>query len=193
MKKKQLLRSIFFISVLAIAILSGCSKKGAEIETEDPTISTSDVREFKMGAETSKVYFKKNTEEKIDITSFVTNVINGVLYLEPDGLRFMFDLGSRDVTDEEKEAFESLVEESGMSYIDAGFICLADQEHSVIFQNGSKLYLFDGKARMLDAPCIQTENGKYSIPITDLVFSFGYDSLGATVNGDSIIYTLIKN
>lgn len=177
------------------AALSGCTKKTIpDLSTETTEVaSPSDVRTFQINPETSKIYFQKNSQEKYDITSFTTNIIDGELYLNPDGIRFIFDLGEREIKPGEKQEFQDAIHNIGLSELTGEYICLSNQEHTLIFQEGYNIYLCDGSVRMLISPCIKLESGEYSIPITDLVFSMGHDSLGTTVNGDAIYYTLIDN
>lgn len=189
-----------FFLILTILSLVGCQKAYTDIdisdlpsETETTAVSTGNVREYVFEQDESRVYIVKNGDEKNDITSFVTNIIQGDLYLSPDGIRYLFDLGLRDTTEEERELFTAKLKENNFAVTEGSFLCLSSSAHTLVFQDGSKLYLLDGNDRMLDSPCIKVDNHRFSIPVIDLVFAFGYDSMSSSLDGKDIIYTLIKN
>lgn len=187
--------AVCFILSVSTSFLSGCISKNLVQESSVATSanSTGDVREYSFETESSKVFLTTNSGERNDITSFVTDIVQGDLYLNADGLRYIFSLGERSIKTEEQLCFEQITRENGYTVTNGKYLCLSSHDHTLIFQEGSKLYLFDGNVRMLDAPCISLENDVFSIPVADLIFAFGYDSFGATLDGESIIYTLIKN
>lgn len=77
----------------------------SEVEVES-TIQVTDVRDYSFEKETSKVFLVKPNQEEHDITSFVESIDSGYFSLNADGMRFVFDLGERDITDEEKDTYE---------------------------------------------------------------------------------------
>lgn len=163
----------------------------SEVEVES-TIQVTDVRDYSFEKETSKVFLVKPNQEEHDITSFVESIDSGYFSLNADGMRFVFDLGERDITDEEKDTYEQELKKNQQISLDGKYLVLRNKEHTVIMKEGNRLYLFDDSVRMLDAPCICLENGTFSIPITDLVFAFGYQSYGVSTEGNDIFFSLIE-
>lgn len=166
-------------------------ERGSVVE-EESTVQVIDVRDYSFEKETSKVFLVKPNQEEHDITSFVESIDNGSLSLNADGMRFVFDLGEREITDEEKESYEQSLKENQQMSFDGKYLVLRNKEHALVLKEGNRLYLFDDSVRMLDAPCICLENGTFSIPITDLVFAFGYQSYGVSTEGNDIFFSLIE-
>lgn len=196
---KKPIRKIFtalFLTIFSSALLMGCHAKNNSTESSvaSPANSTGDVREFNFEeTSSSKVFLSENGNEQSDITSFVTDIVRGELYVNPEGLRYIFELGERAVAEEEASKFEQMLKDNGYTSTNGTYLCLSSSKHTLIFQEGTKLYQFDGRVRMLDAPCIKLENGTFSIPVTDLIFAFGYDSFGSSLNGNDVVFILIKN
>lgn len=166
-------------------------ERGSEVE-EESTVQVTDVRDYSFEKETSKVFLVKQNQEEHDITSFVESIDNGSLSLNADGMRFVFDLGEREITDEEKGSYEQALKENQQMSFDGKYLVLRNKVHTLFLKEGNRLYLFDDSVRMLDAPCICLENGTFSIPITDLVFAFGYQSYGVSTEGNDIFFSLIE-
>jgi len=163
------------------------------VETEPASgLVIEDVRDYTFDRSTSKVLFIKGEDEEHDITSFVEYIENGSLCLNPDGIRFVFGLGERDITEEEKSMFAEALKENQQIDMGGDYLSFRNKEHTLIFQTGGKMYLFDERVRMLDAPCIKLDNGTVSIPIMDLIFAFGYQSYGVNVDGNDIVFSLIE-
>lgn len=185
------------IGVLLSIGLTACNAAGTlpergSVVEEESTVQVTDVRDYSFEKETSKVFLVKPNQEEHDITSFVESIDNGSLSLNADGMRFVFDLGEREITDEEKESYEQALKENQQMSFEGKYLVLRNKEHTLVLKEGNRLYLFDDSVRMLDAPCICLENGTFSIPITDLVFAFGYQSYGVSTEGNDIFFSLIE-
>ena len=52
------------------------------------------------------------------------------------------------------------------------------------------MFTVDKVPAMLDSACLKLDTEEFSIPMTSLAFIFGYGSIGTSIQGDSIIYSL---
>lgn len=187
-------KKALLITGISIVAISGCvNKNTVNVATPDAPSTVESVEKYIYNEETSKIYLTENGEDKQDITEYATGVSEGTLYLKTEGVAKVFGLNAKVLTQEEKDNFISKVKEEKLSDTGGEIIALSNADHELIFQEGNRMFVIDGKAAMLDGSCIANEYGTYSVPLTSLVFVFGYNSLGSSVQGDSITYTLIRN
>lgn len=187
------------IKVFALTLLTGaclltaCSgNKEVENATEGSTLSTDLVSNYVFNKDTSKVYLSLNGGEQKDITEYVVNVSDGVLFLTSEGIADTFDLKYKEITEDEKTEFKEMLSNERMLDTGGSLLCLLNDDHVLIFQDGNKMFTVDGIPAMLDGVCMKMEDEKYSIPMTSLTFVFGYGSIGTSVNGDDLIYTMAQ-
>ena len=88
--------------------------------------------------------------------------------------------------------FKEMLSNERMLDTGGSLLCLLNDDHTLIFQDGNKMFTVDGIPAMLDGACMKMEDEKYSIPMTSLTFIFGYGSIGTSVNGDDLIYTMAQ-
>lgn len=175
----------------AMASLTSCTKNTAPSENTQ-ALSTDPVSEYVFNRETSKVYLTVNDKERQDITDYIVSVSDGIPYVTAEGISDIYGLKFKTVTDDEGEEFKGLLKSEKMLDTGGDLLCLTSDEYKLIFQDGNRMFTVNGMPAMLDGSCMKTEDEKYSIPLTSLTFIFGYSSLGASVNGDDIIYTIAE-
>ena len=180
--------------LLSCLMLTGCGKSfpsHTPSNAEDTTISTGQVEDFVLSPETSHVYITENAEDQDDITSYVTGISNGTLYLDLEGIGHVFRLDPKEPEKETILLYQETAKMQQMADTGGELFVLKNGNHELVFQEGSELFLADKRPGRLGGACVEVSAGRYSIPLTNLVFALGYDSLGASVQGDSIVYTLI--
>ena len=65
----------------------------------------------------------------------------------------------------------------------------ANDKLTLLTRVGSTLYLANGEVKTFSYPPIEDE-GKLSLPMFDIAFSSGYDSIGNSVAGDQLTYII---
>ena len=189
----QKFKSFGAIILTAACLLTACSgNKAAEATTEENMLSTDPVSNYVFNKDTSKVYLSINGGEQKDVTEYVVNVSDGVLFLTSEGIADTFDLKYKEVTEDEEAEFKEMLSNERMLDTGGSLLCLLNDDHTLIFQDGNKMFTVDGIPAMLDSACMKLEDEKYSIPMTSLTFIFGYGSIGTSVNGDDLIYTMAQ-
>lgn len=180
--------------LLSCLVLAGCGKTPTShtpSDAEEPSISTGRVEDFVMSPETSRIYITENTDDKDDITSYVTGVSEGTLYLDLEGVAHIFKLDRKEPDKEAQLLYQEALNQQEMMDTEGQLFVLQNGNHQLIFQEGSELFLTDKRPGRLGGACVEVSAGRYSVPLTNIVFALGYDSLGASVQGDSMVYTLI--
>lgn len=172
--------------------MTACSgSKSVEAPTEE-SLSTDAVSNYVFNKETSHIYVGINGAEKKDITEYTVNVSDGVLYLTSEGIAEVFGLSHKELTEDETNAFKEILKKERMIDTGGSLLCLVDNAHTLIFQDGNKMFTVDEIPAMLDGACVKLENEKYSIPLTSLTFIFGYGSIATSVQGDDLIYSMAE-
>lgn len=183
---------IGLILLAGMCFMSGCSNKSNMESTAEETesLSTDAVDNFVFNRDTSKVVLIKNGEDQTDITENTVNVSGGILYLTSEGIAEAFDLKHKEITEDEKESFLATLNAENMADTGGDLLCLVNDEHTLIFQDGNRMFTVDKVPAMLDSACLKLDTEEFSIPMTSLAFIFGYGSIGTSIQGDSIIYSL---
>lgn len=188
MRKRR--NALIGTALLATMVLAGCGNKEAVTTTEAESKPTS-VIEYEYSEKTkTSIYYESKPEEVMDISEYVTNFSSGELFLTLDGYESVFGLGASVPTEEETTLFEQYENENDFEGDFGDIIKISNDEHTILFRNGSSLYLADGELKTFTEPPITT-NEQISLSLFDIVFSLGYDSIGTTIgDGDSLTYII---
>lgn len=187
----KLRNKIIVIATLSAIGLSACAKPVVEDKT--PAESITSIPDFKYSQEHSKAYivFDGDTNSKTEISKYVTNYSSGDLFINELGLEKIFGLKETAPTEEEISYFNEEEKAEGLASDPNGeFLKFSNENRNFIFKEGSKMYLADGSSRMMSSIVMKLDDGHYSISLMNIIFDFGYDAVGTSVEGDAIIYSL---
>ena len=150
--------------------------------------------DYKYTEETkTRLCFSDDKENFIDVTDDVSNYSYGDLFLTLNGMEKVFGLKEGTVTDEEKRLFEQYETEQNFDSNTGEIIKIENEDHVFVFRNGSNLYLNDGELKTFSYPPITDEESNISLPLFDIAFGLGYESIGTSVGENNqltyIIYT----
>lgn len=189
MKKK--INVLLGVCLFTSLFMFGCSKPEATPETPAETTSAlTSVIDYAYTEDTkTNLYFESKPDEVFDISEYVANYSSGDLFLTLEGYEKVFGLIKSDPTNEEITLFEQHEKENEFDGSVGNIIKISNDKNTVLFRDGSSLYLADGVIKTFTYPPIMT-NEKISLPLFDIVFSLGYDSIGTTV-GDNNTLTYI--
>lgn len=190
MSKLFLKKTAFVIGLSALG-LTACGKaKIADVSNN--TIPITNVSDYVFSDNNSKVYISFNGgDERTEITKYVTNYNNGDIYINEVGLENLFGLSEENVNEEEIKAFDRNEKNNNLaSSPDASYLKFVNDYKIIIMKEGSRLYLVNGEARVLNSSVIKLEDGHYSLPFMNIAFDYGYTTIGTSVKGDSLIYSL---
>lgn len=189
---KQISKLVALTAGLALAV-SGCGSGEAVIADKTAQESSASISDFNYVKETSKSYlvFNGDMSTKTDVSKYITNYKGGDLFINEDGLEKLFGLTESETSEalikqyDEEEKDNSLASDP-----DGAYLYFTNDSRSFLFKEGSKLYLADGQTEMLSAVVVKQDDGHYSFPLMNIIFDFGYDTVGTSIKGNSVIYSL---
>lgn len=183
MKKK----TIFLMACcLTSALFCGCT--GSTVSKSGNTTSVIDY-EY---TEQSKAYisFSDNRDKKIDVSGSVTGYNSGDLTLTGAGLEAAFGLKKVDVSEEDTRLFEQYETENNFSGETGEIIKLRNENYTLLFREGSTLFLCNKELKNLASPISKTDSGEVAYPMFDIVFALGYESIGTSISDNDITYVV---
>lgn len=185
--------STILMAICVFAILSvGCGRFSQNNKTPliptNKTANTNDVMSYQATANTTYAVLINGTET--DITKDVTNFSNNIIYVNQNALTDLFGLEKMAVSDDLKNDYEKKVSALGLTASDGKYYSYQNAEHSIVFKENSKVYVFDDVTNVFQDPVIEVNVSEVSIPLMDLIFNFGYENVGSKVDGDKVIYTV---
>ena len=185
--------STILMAICVFAILSvGCGRFSQNNKTPliptNKTANTNDVMSYQATANTTYAVLINGTET--DITKDVTNFSNNIIYVNQNALTDLFGLEKMAVSDDLKNDYEKKVSALGLTASDGKYYSYQNAEHSIVFKENSKVYVFDDVTNVFQDPVIEVNASEVSIPLMDLIFNFGYENVGSKVDGDKVIYTV---
>lgn len=185
--------SSILMAICVFAILSvGCGRFSQNNKTPliptNKTANTNDVMSYQATANTTYAVLINGTET--DITKDVTNFSNNIIYVNQNALTDLFGLEKMAVSDDLKNDYEKKVSALGLTASDGKYYSYQNAEHSIVFKENSKVYVFDDVTNVFQDPVIEVNASEVSIPLMDLIFNFGYENVGSKVDGDKVIYTV---
>lgn len=185
-KRRVEILFITWIAILSVAACGNKSKKqtSASTATTSEITGTQSVDEYKGNTDTN--YIVNLDGKKKNISKDVTNYSNGSLYLSPDGIEEVFGADITKVSDESKADFDKRLTGNGMVVDDGEYVKFTSPGHSFIVKEGSKLYVFDDVTKYFNDSVIRTQDKRLSIPLTELIFSYGYPSIGMSIDGNTV-------
>ena len=171
---------------LTSALFCGCT---------GPTVSksgnTTSVIDYEY-TEQSKAYisFSDNRDKKIDVSGSVTGYNAGDLTLTESGLEAAFGLKKVDVSEEDTKLFEQYETENNFSGETGEIVKLRNENYTLLFREGSTLFLCNKELKNLTSPISKTESGEVAYPMFDIVFALGYESIGTSISDNDITYVV---
>lgn len=186
MKKRTLIYGL----CLSTAILLSACGNSANAKVEPSAESVVSPMDYKYSEKTkTELYFASDSKTVYDISDNVSNYSSGDLFLDSDGLDKVFGLKQLTPTEEDKNLFKSYETENSFDGSTGDIVKFANDKLTLLTRVGSTLYLANGEVKTFSYPPIENE-GKLSLPMFDIAFSSGYDSIGNSVAGDQLTYII---
>ena len=177
-------RSLIYGLCLSTAILLSACGNSANAKVEPSAESVVSPMDYKYSEKTkTELYFASDSKTVYDISDNVSNYSSGDLFLDSDGLDKVFGLKQLTPTEEDKNLFKSYETENSFDGSTGDIVKFANDKLTLLTRVGSTLYLANGEVKTFSYPPIEDE-GKLSLPMFDIAFSSGYDSIGNSVAGD---------
>lgn len=178
-------RSLTAGLIMAGAImLTACSSSVNNVETEPVRLENYEYTD-------ESVFSLQMDADNKDITPYVVNYKNAQVYVSQD---FLSDIGMNEdeVTDEDLKSFKKAEAENDISFPDSVPVKkYSGNGHELMIREGGKLYICDGEDKMFGQAVIKTSEGKYSLPLTELLLAIGYDNAGISVDDEEITVTVM--
>lgn len=143
-----------------------------------------------VSGEQTGFYVSGKDRKREDVTKYVTAYSGGTLYMDPDGIAHIFECTVSEASPDEVERFHRECRKNGF-YSDENWRSVAvthDKTRLVFFENSACYLMGDGICTLDSAVVVR--NGRFSIPVNMLAFSFGTNVFFLALEGDNVILTL---
>lgn len=194
---KIIMAVIIAVLIAAVVLLLGDRNKKAKEESESAAAEsiaeeTDPVtpENFVFSPETSKIFFKADDKDTVDVTENVTAYNRSEVCLDEKGIEKVFGVAVTSMTDEEKEQFVALLSENNRTADEA--VKFSDGKTTLIIGIDTNCCSVNGSFNLLSSPAIRL-SGRLSIPVyPEFPFFFGFKTAGCSVKADTVTYTMHK-
>ena len=181
---------ILAIIVAIIGIIVGLNVSSNKTSNIAETEETVTLENYEYNKKESTFELIVNNET-YDISNYVVNYKNTDVFIIPELLTETMGFSEEEVTSDERKAFGVAETENGVSFPEGiPLIKYINEEHTIIFREGGKLWYCDGEYKSFGTAVGKTTEGTYSLPFSDIMLALGFNGMGMSLDGQTIVLNL---